>query len=112
LVKPAAEIDIFPHLDTFLSISDHGPDFRASEVGRARVFDLFGIIDATGTPDEPTYPFTAEGLLCSRVDSRALRPSEYWLIVCLSPDSRYLIQYTGNKEDIREASEIVKQVTR
>ena len=112
LVKPAAAINIFPHLDTSLSISDYGPDFKASDEGRARSFDFLGIIDSTGTPDEPTYPFTSEGLLCSRVDKRALRPSEYWFIVCLSSDSRYLIQYTGKGDDIREASEIVKQVMR
>jgi hypothetical protein len=112
LVKPAAAINIFPHLDTSLSISDRGPGFRASDEGRARSFDFLGIVDSMGTPDEPTYPFTSEGLLCSRVDNQPTKPSEYWLIVCLSSDSRYLIQYTGKGDDIREASEIVKQVVR
>jgi len=110
LVKPASAITSF-RMDTRFNVDDRGPDFKPDDAGRARMLHGLGIIVSQGTPDEPTYPFTSTGLICSRVGA-SVRPSDMLLILCFSSDFRYSFQYTGKREHIAEASAISKQIIR
>jgi hypothetical protein len=109
LEKPTATITSYGFQDTSLTVSDHGPDFKPSDQARARALHGLAIVDMRGTPNEPTYPFTSAGLLCSR---EGKQPSDMLLIVCFSSNFRYFLQFMGRKEYIQEASEIAAQVVR
>ncbi len=98
--------------NTELAVDDSGPIFKPSDEGRARVFHVFHIINSIGTPDEPTYPFTSAGLLCSRVNESTTKPSDVLGILCFSSDSRYSVRVSGRQEEIREAGEIAQQIFR
>ena len=110
LVKPASAITTFG-MDTRFNVNDRGPDFKPDDQGRARLLHGLGIIVSQGTPDEPTYPFTSKGLICSRVSAN-VRPSDMLLILCFSSDLRYSFQYMGKEEYITEASAISRQIIR
>jgi hypothetical protein len=112
LKKPQATITFNPLLNTSLYISDNGPNFKPSDEGRAKVFHAFRFAETKGTPDEPTYPFTSAGMLCSPIHKKTTKPSDLLFIICSSSDSRYFIQYMGKEQNIEEASEITKQVIR
>ena len=112
LVKPAATIMSYMRRDSRLSVSDHGPNFKPDDEGRARAFHAFRFAETRGTPDELTYPFTSAGLLCSPINKKTTKPSDMLFILCSSSDSRYFIQFMGREDDVSEASEIVKQVLR
>jgi hypothetical protein len=110
LRKPASTLTpYYGLLDSSLNVHDHGPDFKPSSEGRARVLHGLGIIDSRGTPNEPTYPLTSIGLLCPHDNARN---PDWFVIVCVSSDFRYSFTYIGRKEDIRDASEIARQVIR
>jgi hypothetical protein len=112
LKKPAAAITSTGFLDTSLDISDNGPNFKPTAEGRARVSQIFRFAETKGTPDELTYPFTSAGLLCSPINKKITKPSDVLLIFCNSSDIHYSLIYIGREKDIREASEIAKQVIR
>jgi hypothetical protein len=102
--------DVFQN--TRLSVSDSGPNFKPDDQGRVRVFHAFRLAETRDTPDELTYPFTSACLLCSPINKRTTKPSDMLFIICYSSDFRYSLEFMGREKDIREASEIAKQVVR
>jgi hypothetical protein len=112
LRKPTAAISLVTYsglFDTTLRVHDHGPQSGLTEEQRLRLLRSFSIPESESSLKSPTYPFTSAGLLCSGVREG---PSNILFIVCFSSDFRYFFNYLGRKEDIREASEIAKQIIR
>jgi hypothetical protein len=107
LRKPSAAITFSGLWDTTLSVHDHGPDSKLTDQQRLRLLHAFSISDSGGAPKDLTYPFTSASLLCS---SESKKPSDTLLIVCFSSNFRYFFEFMGREENIREASEIAKQV--
>jgi hypothetical protein len=107
LMKPAASMMSFTP-DTTFAVHDFGPNLKPTDEQRTRLCHDLGICVSQGNMNDPTYPFTSAGLICSRVT----KPSVILWVRCLSCDFRYSFDFMGNKEYIAEAAEIAKQIVR
>ena len=110
LLKPAASINSFAQ-DARFFLTDNGPDFNPNDQARSRLLRDLGIVTSQGAPNEPTYPLTSAGLLCSRIPLKAEKSYIVW-VHCFSSNFRYSLSYMGPKPYIAEASQIAKQIVR
>jgi hypothetical protein len=110
LKKPQAKLSyralsMFPNE---LEVSDNGSSLKENNRKREEWFHIYGITSTTDLVDARTYPFTSIGLICGGVGE--LEPSDILIFSCISPDYRYSFRFSGRLKEIRDASEIAKQI--